>query len=180
MKKRIILASAVILTLASAVVFADKFKGISEILRGFEEVPVVSTEGRGVFRAAINKAETEIRYRLSYADLEGDVLQAHIHLGQRGVNGGISVWLCSNLASPPTPPGTPACPPSPASVTGTITANSVVGPTGQGIDPGEFDELIRAIRAGVTYVNIHSSKFPGGEVRSQIDQGHGNEHGTKK
>lgn len=182
MKKRMILAAVVILATAAAVVFAQKFKSIKEILIGYEEVPAVSTVGRGEFKATINKAETQINYELSYANLEGDVQQAHIHLGQRGVNGGISVWLCSSLVNPPNPPpaGTPFCPPSPATVTGVLTADSVVGPTGQGIAPKEFAELIRAIRAGVTYVNVHTTKFPGGEVRSQIDEGHGNEHGTQK
>jgi hypothetical protein len=30
-------------------------------------------------------------------------------------------------------------------------------------------EVIALIRAGLTYANVHSSKFTGGEVRSQID-----------
>lgn len=180
MKKRAILAALVVLTIAVGVVFAQGFKSIKEVLLGFEEVPAVSTAAQGEFRATINKDETEINYELSYTDLEGAVQQAHIHLGQRGVNGGISVWLCSNLASPPTPPGTQACPPPPATITGTITPSHVVGPVPQGIAPGEFAELLRAIRAGATYVNVHTTKFPGGEIRSQIDHGHGNEHGTRK
>ena len=111
----------------------------------------------------------EISYELRYADLEGGVLQAHIHLGQRSVNGGISAFLCSNLGNAPA--GTPACPPSPATVTGTIEPAQVVGPAAQGIAPGQFDELARAILAGVTYANVHSSKFPDGEVRGQIEAG---------
>jgi hypothetical protein len=100
--------------------------------------------------------------------LEGNVTQAHIHLGQRGANGGIAVWLCSNLASPPTPAGVQACPPAPATITGVITMTDVVGPTGQGLAPGEFEEFVRALRAGVAYANVHTSKFPGGEVRGQL------------
>lgn len=180
MNKRIILASALILTIAVAFAIAQGGKGIKEVLIGFEEVPAVSTVAHGEFKATINKDETAIEYELSYADLEGIVQQAHIHVGQRSVNGGISVWLCSNLASPPTPPGIQPCPSPPATITGVITPANVVGPTAQGVAPGEFAELIRAIRAGATYVNVHSTKFPGGEIRSQIDHGHGNEHGTKK
>ena len=44
----------------------------------------------------------------------------------------------------------------------------MVGPTGQGIDPGQYGELLRAIRAGATYANVHSSKYPGGEIRAQL------------
>ena len=196
MNQRVIVASALILTITVVMAIAQGGKGIKELLSGYEEVPVVSTTAHGEFKATISKDESEIAYELSYADLEGNVNQAHIHLGQRGVNGGISVWLCGNPQPPPTPPattppaitpppGTQLCPPSPATISGTLTPANIVGPTGQGIDPNandaaEFAELIRAIRAGNTYVNVHSSKFPGGEIRSQIDHGHGNEHGTQK
>ena len=50
-----------------------------------------------------------------------------------------------------------------------LTADSVIGPVGQGIEAGALDELIAAIRAGKTYVNIHTTKWPAGEVRSQIE-----------
>jgi hypothetical protein len=149
-------------------------------LLGFEETPgAVSTVATGQFDAVINHDDTAISYRLSYTDLEGDVTQAHIHFGRRATSGGISVWLCGNPSPTVTPPaGTPLCPPSPATVEGTLTAADVVGPTAQGIAPGapgapgEFAELIRAIRDGSTYANVHSTKFPGGEIRNQIGPGH--------
>ena len=48
----------------------------------------------------------------------------------------------------------------------------MVGPAARGIAPGQIDELIRAIRAGATYVNVHSSPtYPGGEIRGQIKGG---------
>ena len=172
MKRRIFLASLMLL-ITAAVVLPNGIKEIKALLIGYEEVPAVSTGAGGELRARISNDETSISYQLSYSDLEGNVTQSHIHLGQPGVNGGISVWLCSNLASPPTPPGVQPCPPPPATITGTLTAADVVGPAGQGIDPGQFSELIQAIRARSTYVNIHSTKWPGGEVRSQIDPGKG-------
>lgn len=48
-------------------------------------------------------------------------------------------------------------------------ADMVGSAAAQGIAAGEFAELLRAVRAGQTYVNVHSTKFPGGEVRAQID-----------
>jgi len=80
-------------------------------LIGYEEVPSVSTAASGSFEAKI-VGNSKIEYKLSYKDLEGSVQQAHIHFGQRAVNGGISVFFCSNLPNPPA--GTQACPPSPA------------------------------------------------------------------
>jgi len=79
----------------------------------------------------ISEDGTALTYTISYEDLEGDVLQSHIHLGQRGVNGGIAVFLCSNLGNGPE--GTPACPgPRAGSVSRTVTGADIVGPSGQG------------------------------------------------
>jgi hypothetical protein len=156
-----------------AVAVANNRSSFAGFLSGYEEVPAVSTTGNGTFRAAINRSETEIKWQLAYSKLEGDVLQAHIHLGQESVNGGIVVWLCGNPSATITPPaGTQTCPPPPAKISGTITAAEVTGilptPSPQGINPGEFDEFVRAMRAGVTYANVHSSRSPGGEIRTQI------------
>jgi hypothetical protein len=140
-------------------------------LSGFQEVPAVSTTGEGTFRARFSADGTSIRYRLDYAGLTTGAAQAHIHFGQSGVNGGISAFLCSNLGNGPA--GTQACPES-GTVTGTIAAADVVGPTAQGIAAGEFEELVAAIRAGVAYVNVHTATFPGGEIRGQL--GHGAHH----
>ena len=92
---------------------------------------------------------------------------AHIHLGQKSVNGGIAVWLCSNLGTP----GVQPCPAPPATISGIVMAADVVGPAGQGVAAGEFAELVRAIRSGVSYVNVHTSLHPGGEIRSQLSPG---------
>jgi hypothetical protein len=179
MKRYFVSAAVVVLTIA-LVVLANGIRNFRGILTGYEEVPAVSTTASGDFRATINDTETEITYELSYSDLEGSVQQAHIHFGQAGVNGSVEVWLCSNLASPPTPPSPPnpatqTCPAPPATITGVITPAHVIGQSGasagQGIQPGEFDELVRAIRAGKTYANVHTTKFPTGEVRSQLGPG---------
>jgi hypothetical protein len=137
-------------------------------LRGVHEVPTLSTGARGSFFAVLSEDETEIRYRLDYSGLEGTVTQAHIHLGANHTSGGISIWLCGTAALPG-PMGTPPCGTSEAAeVMGTLTATGVIGPTTQGIAPGEFSELVKAIKAGVTYANVHSTLFPGGEIRGQI------------
>ena len=167
-------AVPVALAAATFAVAGDSGKTFrSDTLTGYQEATTlgpISTTGTGSFEATLNSAGTEMTYTLTYSALEGSVTQSHIHFGQRGVSGGISVFLCSNLGNGPV--GTPACPPSPATVTGTITAANVIGPAGQGIAAGEFAELIRALRAGVTYANVHSTTWGGGEIRGQINDRH--------
>ena len=127
----------------------------------------VSSGAIGSFEASIGDAQLD--YTLSYSGLEADVTQAHIHFGQRSVNGGISAWLCGT-AGLPGPTGTPLCPGARAGdISDTIVAADVIGPTGQGIAPTEFAELVAAIRAGRAYANVHTTKFPGGEIRGQIN-----------
>lgn len=142
-------------------------KRLKADLSGFNETLVpLSTTGRGSFRGRLSRGETEIEWRLDYRRLEGTVTQAHIHFGDHHQSGGISVFLCSNLGNGPA--GTPACPAAPAEVTGTSAAVDVIGPANQGITAGQFAELVRAIKRGVTYVNVHSTLYPGGEIRGQI------------
>jgi hypothetical protein len=98
------------------------------------------------------------------------VTQAHIHFGARATTGGISVWLCGNPSATITPPeGTPACRLREGTVSGVLGPEDVVGPAGQGIAPGEFEELVDAMRAGVTYANVHSANRPPGEIRAQLE-----------
>ena len=175
--KRATFAICLIAILAVSAIAVTQAKRIREFLTGYEEVPAVSTVAEGEFHARISDDASQIDYELKYSDLEGSVTQAHIHFGQKGVNGGISVWLCGNPSATITPPaGTPVCPASPATVTGTLDASDVVGPSAQGIAATEFAELIRAIRAGKTYANVHTTKFPGGEIRSQIEGNSGHNH----
>jgi hypothetical protein len=143
---------------------------VNERLSGYEEAPLaLSTSGRGTFRATVT--DESIEYTLKYADTVGTVTQAHIHFGETNQTGGISVFLCSNLGNGPA--GTQACPPGPAQVTGTLTAADVIGPAGQGIAAMEYAELVDAIRVGAAYVNVHSTTYPPGEIRGQIEHGHG-------
>jgi hypothetical protein len=143
----------------------------NEDLSGYNETPVaLSSPGTASFRLQINDRTQEINYRLSYADLPTTVTQAHVHFGSSAQTGGISFFLCTNLGNGPA--GTQACPAAPATVTGTIRAADVVGPAAQGIAAGEFQEIVNAIRAGFTYVNVHTTAFPAGEVRSQLEHRH--------
>jgi hypothetical protein len=133
--------------------------GLTARLSGFQEVPAVSTTGSGRFRATVDN--DSIDFRLTYGNLTSAVSAAHIHFGQKSVDGGVIAFLCGGG-------GKAGCPPS-GTITGTITATDVIGPAEQGITSGEFAEVVRALRAGVTYVNVHTSNFVDGEIRGQID-----------
>ena len=135
---------------------------VTASLNGFQENPSIVTTGRGSLDLRIDTATETIAYELTYSDLEGGAAAAaHIHIGSRGVNGGVSAFLCGG--------STPACPGTGGSISGLITPGDVVGPAGQGVNAGEFDELVRAIRAGHTYANVHNMTWPGGEIRGQIN-----------
>ncbi|MET0658151.1 MAG: CHRD domain-containing protein [Steroidobacteraceae bacterium] len=134
----------------------------------------ISSSARGAFKATIDKDTNVVSYELRYSGLEGDVTQAHIHFGQNHTVGGIVVWLCQTAAAPApasVAASTPTCPQQ-GTVTGTIGPAQLLAQDAQGIAADEFGELLRAIRSGATYANVHSSLFPPGEIRGQIRDSH--------
>jgi opacity protein-like surface antigen len=188
--KKLLLAVAILSLVAAALIataiakngngggrsFSATLSGYEEIIAGPPEGGAVSTVGSGTFTAKVRNDPLRIEYRLRYEDLEGATTsQAHIHFGQRHTNGGISAFLCGGGDKPP-------CTPDSGDISGTIDAADVIGPAGQGIAPGELAELIRAMRNGVTYANVHTDLYPGGEIRGQIDRGrhHGRGKGKGK
>ncbi len=144
-------------------------------LSGDEEVPAVFTTGKGDLRLLVYPGRNTIAYELTYSGLLADATQAHIHFGQPAVNGNISVFLCSNLGNGPA--GTQPCPLRSGIVSGVITAEQVVANAApQGIAAGDIDALIDVLREQLTYVNVHSTQFPAGEIRGQIGSHRGGHH----
>jgi hypothetical protein len=160
-------ASALALCAAAGFAGQAAAQSVSARLKGYEEVPSVSTPATGSFKATIDEKAGTINYELSYQNLEGEVRMAHIHFAQRGFNGGIMVWLCQTVTNPDPTAESPVCVQS-GTVTGTIRSAAVVGPAAQGIDPGAFAEVVAALKGRVGYVNVHSAKFTAGEIRGQV------------
>ena len=163
---------------AAATVAGDPKRDFETDLLGYEEVPAVSTEGNGEVDVEVARDGQSFKFVLHYRALESPVTQSHIHFGQKAINGGIVIFFCSNLGNGPA--GTPPCPVLPAGETATVTgtrtaADMTAGAAGQGIAPGEFAELVRALRAGATYANVHSTGRTGGEIRGQLDHEQGHE-----
>jgi hypothetical protein len=138
--------------------------GVQEVVAG-----TIITNATGTFRATVNNDST-LTYTLNYNNLSSSVLQSHIHVGATKVAGNITIFLCSNLGNGPA--GTPACPDDAShsgTVTRTISAADVTNlAAAQGIPAGDFKDVVRAIVSHVTYVNVHSTNFPNGEIRGQI------------
>jgi hypothetical protein len=166
MQKLLLALGLALITSGTATTTAIAQSTLKTRAGGYQEVPAVSTPASAELAAKINQDKTAIDYTLKYTTLKGDIQQAHLHFAQKGVNGGIVVWLCSNLGNAPS--GTPLCPTAPATLTGTITATNVVAVNAQGIDAGALNDLIDALQVGRVYLNVHSSRFPSGEVRGQI------------
>ncbi len=177
MRKLAVLISLLVLTgltIVAAAALADRGNGgnggnkFSAGLTGFEETPSESTPGRGWIRTRIVGGDT-IHYVLHYEGFEtaeGATTAAHIHFGQRGVAGGVSAFLCGGGDKPP-------CTPTEGTFEGDIDAADVIGPGTQGIAAGEMAELIRAMRKGYTYANVHTTLNGPGLIRGQIHRGHG-------
>ena len=166
-RRTVLLAVAVLATglLVASLAGASGGKKVFKAnLDSYNEVPAVSSNGFGMLRIVVDDDAQTITYQLSYGGLNATAIASHIHFGQKSVNGGVSAFLCGGGDKPACPAGTGGK----ESVSGVIDAADVIGPTAQGIAAGEFDELVRAIRAGVTYGNVHTTAHPGGEIRDQL------------
>ncbi|AYK08462.1 CHRD domain-containing protein [Brevibacillus laterosporus] len=124
-------------------------------LRGSQEVPPVLTNASGTATFQLSADNSRLDFRLSLHDLR-DLTQAHIHIGVRGVNGPIVVFLFG-----PVQRGISVCD---AVVTGSITSADLVGP----LQGRTLAELIQLMLRGETYVNAHTTQHPGGEIRGQV------------
>lgn len=109
--------------------------------------------------------ENTIAFSLTFSGLSANPAAAHLHFAPSKVNGGVTIFLCGGG-------GQPACPSATeGTITGTITAANVVGPTAQGITAGDLDSALNAVREGLAYANMHTANFPVGEIRGQVRRG---------
>jgi hypothetical protein len=155
----------------SAQEYAARFSGFQEVGGlGAGETGAILSLGQAKLKLTLNKTAKTLNYDLTYSGLV-DVLQSHIHFGKEHVAGGIMVFFCSNLGNGPI--GTPLCPDDTggsATVSGTITAAGVVGPTAQNVTVGDFDAIVAALESHTAYGNIHTKQFPAGEIRGQVHE----------
>jgi hypothetical protein len=133
---------------------------------GGHEVPPINTPATGRFLATIHTDGT-IDFTVTYSNLSSTPTVSHIHFGQFNVAGGVMIFLCGGG-------GQPACPTTTSGTfSGTIVAANVVGPTPQGVTAGDLASALRiVVEQEEGYANLHSTNFPGGEIRGQVRVDH--------
>jgi hypothetical protein len=160
-------------------------------LRGEEEVftpapggatPADSrAQGQAIFR--ISRDGSTVDFKLIASNID-NVIMAHIHCGRFGENGPIRMWLYPVIGPTGAPVASGAGPQNGVLASGTFRPAGVTCPA-TATSPAM--PLLDAIRAGLTYVNVHTNDgiaptntgpgdFPGGEIRGQIDDPPGRAH----
>jgi len=142
-----ILAIAALVAAPASVFAAEPF---SATLDGDSEVPpVTGLTASGTASVTISDDESEIAYEVTYQDLTGPVMAAHIHYGDTDEAGGV-IFPLAQGASP---------------FSGTLTEADFTPLDG---GPQTYEEALAEIRAGMTYVNLHTEANQGGEIRGQL------------
>ncbi len=145
----------VAVAMASPVAVAKQHTNFRAILRGSNQIPIVSTNAHGVFIASLSSDGKSLTFKLIVANLE-NVTMAHIHLGNSTTNGPIVIFLFHTESPIARQDGILS--------RGTVTASDLKGPlAGQ-----QFSALINAIQSGNAYVNVHTTQHPAGEIRGQV------------
>jgi hypothetical protein len=157
--------AALAASLLVAPVVSSQTERFSARLSGAEEVPPINTAGTGNFEMRIQQGI--ITFSLTFSDLSSPLSVAHLHFAPSKVAGGVMIFLCGGGNQPACPATTEG------TITGTITAANVTGPTSQGVTAGDLDSALEAVRDGLSYANMHTANFGGGEIRGQVRRGSG-------
>ena len=137
----------------------------SASLSGAEEVPPINSDGSAAFDMRIQQGT--ITFEINFSGLSSPLSVAHLHFAPESVAGGVMIFLCGGGNQPACPATTEG------TITGTITAANVTGPTAQGITPNDLDSALEAVRNDLSYANMHTTNFPGGEIRGNVQRGSG-------
>ena len=146
------------------IALADEPQIFTASLAGDNEVPPINTKATATLKLTIGST---ITFTVTYANLSTPLLFSHFHFAPTKVAGGVMIFLCGGG-------GQPTCPQAlSGTITGTITAANVTGVPAQGIAAGDLTSALEAVTEGNAYINMHTTMFPGGELRGQIKGGGG-------
>jgi len=153
----------------------------SASLLGDNEVPPINSTGAATFHMENNNGV--ITFTMTFSGLSSNLVVSHLHFAPTKVAGGVMIFLCGGGNQPACPAATSG------TFSGTIVSGNVTGPAAQGIVAGNLTAALEAVDEGSSYANIHTTNFPGGEIRGQVrrgnkhtDNGSGNDgdtHGHK-
>ena len=130
-----------VLALAASIVGAPAWAATvnyTATLNGASEVPAKTTAGTGTMGGTLDTATKMLTYTVTYTGLSGPATAAHIHAPAAA---GANAPVAVPFPSPASP------------IKGTVAVT---------------DDQIKAMDAGMTYVNVHTAANPGGEIRGQI------------
>ena len=133
-------------------------------LTGFGEVPPKLVDGQGKFVGTLSADGHSISWTVNWTGLTGPAQASHIHFGQPQNVGAVVVFFCGGG-------GRPACPDGPGhsgSVSGTWTAADILAVPAQNVPAGDFAGFVEILNVGLGYANVHTTLFPGGEIRGQV------------
>ncbi|HEY0673651.1 MAG TPA: CHRD domain-containing protein [Longimicrobiales bacterium] len=137
-------------------------------LSGGEENPPVATQARGNAIFQLSDDGSTLHYKLIVANID-NVTQAHIHCGPAGVNGPIVLWLY---------PSAPPLQLIPGTSNGILneddaTSADVIARPNSTACPGgvaTLADVVAKLANGGAYANVHTSAFPPGEIRGQVEE----------
>jgi hypothetical protein len=155
MNKFKLLMLAVLAIFVSVSVGLAAEKTFKAKLTGKDSVPAVKTKASGDAEFKLSKDGRELSYKLNVKDIE-NVTAAHIHLGKKGANG----LPVAGIFAGPKKEGV---------FKGVLAEGVIMDKDLMGDFQGKgLDALVKEIKAGNTYVNVHTDAHPDGEIRGQI------------
>jgi hypothetical protein len=160
--------SAVVVNLIAAPMVNSQTERFSASLAGANEVPPINSAGTAAFEMTISDT---ITFSLTFSGLSSTLVVSHLHFAPTKVAGGVMIFLCGGGNQPACPAATSG------TINGTITAANVTGPSAQGITAGDLTSALEAVRDGLSYANMHTTTFPGGEIRGNVKRGGGHGNG---
>jgi hypothetical protein len=151
MRKILALALAGLAVIAvPALAATSKFKAT---LNGKTEVPKTTSKATGTATFTVASNGKSIKYTLKATGLSGSAQAAHVHFGKPGKAGPVVINICPKPCSLPK--------------SGTLTSKQFAKAPGV----ANFAAAVKDLKKGDAYVNIHTKKFPAGEIRGNIKKG---------
>lgn len=156
MRRALSLVSAtLIVLLMSAVQARAEVFTFTANLSGGNETPGVSTGSAGTATISYDTVTGVLTYRVDVYNMPSGTTASHLHAGAAGVSGPtvVNFTVLTNISND-------------FAITGTASASNLNVRAAQGVN--SWDDLVQALLLGNTYVNVHSTANPGGEIRGQV------------